>query len=49
MANSLGVMPESEMDRIELFDTVPDNYTYSREEEIKDIETISKMLLAYEV
>lgn len=48
LANSLGTLPESEMDRIELFDTVPENYTYSREEEIKDIETISKMLAAYE-
>lgn len=28
------------MDRIELLATVPENYIYSREEEIKDIETI---------
>lgn len=28
------------MDRIELLATVPENYIYSREEKIKDIETI---------
>lgn len=49
LANSLGTLPESEMGRIELFDTVPENYTYSREEEMKDLEIISKMLSAYEV
>lgn len=42
--NALGVLPESEMDRIELFDTVPENYTYNREDELKDIEKIEKML-----
>ena len=42
--NSLGVLPECEMDRIEFFDTVPENYTYNREDELKDIEKIEKML-----
>lgn len=41
---SLGVLPESEMDHIELFDTVPENYTYNREDELADIEKIEKML-----
>lgn len=45
---SLGEMPESEMDRIEFFDTVPENYTYNRADEIKDIANIDKMLRAYE-
>lgn len=45
--NSLGVLPESEMDHIELFDTVPENYTYNRENELADIEKVEKMLKAY--
>lgn len=35
------------MDRIELFDTVPEKYTYSVEEEEGDIRIIEKMLRAY--
>lgn len=46
--NSLGKLPESEMDHIELFDSVPKNYTYDRTEEMRDLETIDKMLRAYE-
>lgn len=45
---SLGELPESEMDRIEFFDTVPENYTYNRADEIKDLANIDKMLQAYE-
>lgn len=45
--NSLGVLPKSEMERIEFFDTVPENYTYNRDDELKDIEKIGKMLKAY--
>lgn len=48
LANSLGELPESEMGKIELFDTVPDNYTYDKDEETQDIEKIEKMLKAYE-
>ncbi|MBO7339528.1 MAG: NUDIX domain-containing protein [Lachnospiraceae bacterium] len=48
IANALGQLPESEMSKIELFDGVPKNYTYSREEEQKDLETILKMLKAWE-
>lgn len=48
IAHSLGELPESEMGRIELFDTVPENYTYSREEEIKDLAFIEKILKTYE-
>lgn len=47
IAHSLGTLPESEMGRIELFESVPENYTYDREEEKRDIETIEKMLKAY--
>lgn len=42
--NSLGFLPESEMDHIEFFDTVPENYTYNREDELKDIKKIERML-----
>lgn len=45
---SLGELPESEIDRIEFFDTVPENYTYNRADEIKDLANIDKMLQAYE-
>ncbi len=47
LVHSFGEMPESEMDRIELFDTVPEKYTYSVEEEEGDIRIIEKMLRAY--
>lgn len=47
LVHSFGEMPESEMDRIELFDTVPEKYTYSVEEEEGDIRIIEKMLMAY--
>ena len=36
------------MDGIEFFDTVPENYTYNRADEIKDLANIDKMLRAYE-
>ena len=45
---SLGELPESEMDRIEFFDTVPENYTYDRADEIKDLAYVDKMLMAYD-
>ncbi len=45
--NSLGVLLESEMDHIRLFDTVPENYTYNRDDELADIEKIEKILKAY--
>lgn len=47
IAHSLGTLPHSEMDRIELFDSVPENYTYSNEEEEADLKMIEKMLAAY--
>jgi len=49
IANALGQLPDSEMSKIELIDGVPENYTYSREEEQKDLETILKMLKAWEI
>lgn len=45
---SLGELPESEMDRIEFFDTVPENYTYNRTDEIKDLANVDKMLKAFD-
>ncbi|MBE5940540.1 MAG: NUDIX domain-containing protein [Lachnospiraceae bacterium] len=45
--NSLGVLPKSEMDHTRLFDTVPENYTYNRDDELADIEKIEKILKAY--
>ena len=45
--HSLGELPESEMARVELFGTVPENYTYDPEEEALDLERIKKVLLAY--
>lgn len=47
LVHSFGELPESEMDRIELFDTVPENYTYNAEEEERDLQFIEKMLKAY--
>ena len=35
------------MARVELFGTVPENYTYDPEEEALDLERIKKVLLAY--
>lgn len=45
---SLGSLPESEMARIELFDGVPENYTYEREEEERDLKRVQKMIQAFE-
>lgn len=47
IAHSLGSIPESEMDRIELFDNVPDNYTYNREEEIRDLFMVERIWKTY--
>lgn len=46
-ANSLGELPESEMERIELFDTVPDVYTYDVEDERRQIAAVDRILKAY--
>lgn len=45
--HSLGELPENEMSRIELFESVPENYTYDSGEEALDLERIGKMLRAY--
>lgn len=45
--NSLGDMPESEMNHIRLYDSVPENYTYDSQEESRDLSMIRKMLRAY--
>ncbi|HBA49895.1 MAG TPA: AAA family ATPase [Lachnospiraceae bacterium] len=44
---SLGKMPESEMSHIELFESVPENYTYNSAEEARDLERIESMLQAF--
>ena len=49
MANSLGELPESEMEKIELFDDVPENFTYDREDALKDFEMAKNMLKAWEL
>ncbi len=46
--HSLGELPESEMDYIKLFAEVPENYTYDRDEEKRDLETVERMLRAFE-
>lgn len=45
--HSLGELPESEMSRVELFESVPENYTYDPREEALDLERIGKILQAY--
>lgn len=45
--HSLGELPESEMSRVELFESVPENYTYDPKEEALDLERIGKILQAY--
>ncbi len=47
IVHSLGSIPESEMDRIEFFDGVPDNFTYKREDEMKDLVMAEKIWNAY--
>ena len=47
IAHSLGELPKSEMGRIELFNEVPENYTYNRENEINDLVNVEKIWRAY--
>lgn len=47
IAHSLGELPASEMDRIELFDEVPQNYTYDRKEERNDLINVERIWRAY--
>lgn len=47
IAHSLGKLPESEMSRIELFDDVPPNYTYDRDEEKNDLIMVEKIWQAH--
>ena len=44
VVHSLGELPESEMERVALFDTVPDDYTYDRDEELADLRKIETIL-----
>ena len=45
--HALGELPESEMSRVELFESVPENYTYDSAEEAQDLERIGRMLQAF--
>ena len=45
--HSMGELPESEMSRVELFSSVPENYTYDSAEEARDLERIENMLRAF--
>lgn len=47
IAHSLGELPKSEMGRIELFNEVPENYIYNRENEINDLVNVEKIWKAY--
>ena len=42
IAHSLGELPKSEMGRIELFNEVPENYTYNRDNDLVNVEKIWK-------
>ncbi len=46
---SLGTLPESEMDHIELFDEVPMNFTYDRDAEINDLYNAEKIWKAHKI
>ena len=48
LVRKLGVLPESEMERIEMFDEVPENFTYDREDAKKDFKMAENMLKAWE-
>ena len=48
LVRKLGELPESEMERIELFDEVPENFTYDREDAKKDFKMAENMLKAWE-
>ena len=45
--NSLGELPESEMEHIRLFDTVPENFTYDPDRVKKQLAFVEKTLRAY--
>ena len=42
--HALGTLPESEMERVALFEDVPENYTYDPEEERADFKRIEEVL-----
>lgn len=48
LANSLGDMTDNEMEKIDLFDSVPLRFTYDWEAEKKDIEKVELILASYE-
>lgn len=45
--HSLGQLPENEMDKVELFDTSPENFTYNRDEDLANIAMVERILKAY--
>lgn len=46
-AAAMGVLPKSEMGHTALFDSVPPNYTYDREDELRTLEKVERALQAY--
>jgi 8-oxo-dGTP diphosphatase len=48
LVNSLGELPDNEMEKIELFDSVPENFTYDREDAIIDLQMALNILNAWE-
>ena len=48
IAHSAGELPESEMEKTELFGTIPENYTYDREEAVRELELAQRILKARE-
>ncbi len=47
IAHSIGRLPGNEMGRIALFDEVPENYTYNREDEMNDLINVEKIWKAH--
>ncbi len=48
IAKSLGELPPNEMSRVELFDDVPEPFTYKREDELSNIADVEKIMRAYQ-
>ncbi len=48
LVNSLGELPDNEMEKIELFDSVPENFTYDREDALVDLKMALNILKAWE-
>ena len=49
IAHCLGKLPESEMEKIELFEEVPENFTYDRELATKEFHMAENILSAWDI